>query len=60
MSTTFHLDVYKRLDRLGTVVRTTAYDGPDADVIEGTEHGEVEYALTKSEWHAGAAAAASS
>ena len=33
-----------------TLVRTTPYDGPD--VIEGAEHGEVEYALTKSEWEA--------
>jgi RimJ/RimL family protein N-acetyltransferase len=31
-----------------TLVRTTPYEG--ADVIEGAEHGEVEYALTKSEW----------
>jgi hypothetical protein len=28
-------------------VRTTPYQG--ADVIEGAEHGEVEYALTKTE-----------
>jgi RimJ/RimL family protein N-acetyltransferase len=35
-----------------TLVRTAAYDGPDADVIEGAERGEVEYALTKSEWEA--------
>jgi RimJ/RimL family protein N-acetyltransferase len=32
------------------LVRTTPYDGPDP--IEGAEHGEVEYALTKSEWEA--------
>jgi RimJ/RimL family protein N-acetyltransferase len=31
-----------------TLVRTTPYDG--ADAIEGSEHGEVEYALTKPEW----------
>ena len=31
-----------------TLVRTTPYEG--ADVIEGSEHGEVEYALTKPEW----------
>jgi len=31
-------------------VCTTAYQG--ADVIEGAEHGEVEYALTKPEWRA--------
>ncbi len=29
-------------------VRTIPYDGPD--VIEGSKHGEVEYALTKPEW----------
>jgi RimJ/RimL family protein N-acetyltransferase len=33
-----------------TLVHTTAYEGPDADVINGAEHGEVEYALTKPEW----------
>jgi RimJ/RimL family protein N-acetyltransferase len=33
-----------------TLVRTSAYEG--ADVIEGAEHGEVEYALTKPEWKA--------
>lgn len=33
-----------------TLVRTTPYDG--ADVIEGSEHGEVEYALTKAQWQA--------
>ncbi len=32
------------------LVRTTPYEGPD--VIEGSEHGEVEYALTKPEWEA--------
>ena len=31
-----------------TLVRTTSYEG--ADVIEGSEHGEVEYALTRPEW----------
>ena len=31
-----------------TLVHTTPYDGPG--IIEGSEHGEVEYALTKSEW----------
>ena len=36
-----------------TLVRTTPYEGPD--VIEGSEHGEVEYALTKPEWEARAA-----
>jgi RimJ/RimL family protein N-acetyltransferase len=29
-------------------VRTFPYEGPE--VIEGSEHGEVEYALTKTEW----------
>jgi RimJ/RimL family protein N-acetyltransferase len=44
------------LEKCGlTLVRTTAYDGPDADVIDGAEHGEVEYALTKPEWKARAA-----
>ena len=38
-----------------TLVRTTPYDGPDADVIAGVEHGEVEYALTEPEWQARAA-----
>jgi RimJ/RimL family protein N-acetyltransferase len=33
-----------------TLVRTTPYEGPE--VIEGAEHGEVEYALTKPEWEA--------
>ena len=33
-----------------TLVRTTPYEG--AEVIEGAEHGEVEYALTKPEWEA--------
>jgi RimJ/RimL family protein N-acetyltransferase len=33
-----------------TLVRTSPYEG--ADVIEGAEHGEVEYALTKPEWEA--------
>jgi RimJ/RimL family protein N-acetyltransferase len=32
------------------LIRTTAHHGPD--VIEGSEHGEVEYALTKPEWEA--------
>jgi len=31
-----------------TPVRTTPYQG--ADVIGGSEHGQVEYALTKLEW----------
>jgi RimJ/RimL family protein N-acetyltransferase len=39
------------LEKCGLVlVHTTAYEGPDADVIDGAEHGEVEYALTRSEW----------
>ncbi len=33
-----------------TLVRTTPYER--ADIIEGAEHGEVEYALTKPEWEA--------
>jgi RimJ/RimL family protein N-acetyltransferase len=44
------------LEKCGlTLVRTTAYDGPDADVVDGAEHGEVEYALTRAEWEAQAA-----
>ncbi len=39
------------LEKCGmTLVETTAYQGDD--VIEGSEHGEVEYALTKPEWEA--------
>ncbi len=49
------------LEKCGmTLVRTTRYEGSDADVIEGAKHGEVEYALTKPEWRERAAAAASS
>jgi hypothetical protein len=33
-----------------TLVRTTPYEG--TDIIEGSERGEVEYALTKPEWEA--------
>ena len=41
------------LEKCGlTLVHTTAYAGPDADIIDGAEHGEVEYALTKPEWEA--------
>jgi RimJ/RimL family protein N-acetyltransferase len=47
------------LEKCGlTLVRTTPYDG--ADTIEGSEHGEVEYALTKPEWQARTATAAAS
>jgi RimJ/RimL family protein N-acetyltransferase len=39
------------LEKAGlTLVRTFAYEGPAA--IEGSEQGEVEYALTKTEWEA--------
>lgn len=42
------------LEKCGlTLVRTTPYEG--AYLIEGAEHGEVEYALTKPAWEAGAA-----
>jgi RimJ/RimL family protein N-acetyltransferase len=34
------------------LVHTGPYHGPDADVIDGAEQGEVEYALTKPEWEA--------
>ena len=40
-----------------TLVRTVPYDGPGRDIIEGTEQGEVEYALTKPEWLARTAGA---
>jgi len=37
------------LEKCGlTLVHTVPYTGPDADAIEGSQHGEVEYALT--EW----------
>lgn len=43
------------LEKCGlTLVRTAPYAGPDADVIDGAEHGEVEYALTRPEWEASA------
>jgi hypothetical protein len=32
------------------IVLETPYEGPG--VVEGAEHGEVEYALTKPEWQA--------
>jgi hypothetical protein len=35
-----------------TLVHIVPYQGPDADVIDGAEQGEVEYALTKPEWEA--------
>jgi RimJ/RimL family protein N-acetyltransferase len=39
------------LEKCGlTLVRTTPYKGPH--VIEGAEHGQVEYAITKPEWEA--------
>lgn len=41
------------LEKCGlTLVNTVPYQGPDADVIDGVEQGELEYALTKSEWEA--------
>ena len=40
-----------------TLVHTVPYDGPGRDIIDGTEHGEVEYALTKPEWQARTASA---
>ncbi|HEY7145338.1 MAG TPA: GNAT family N-acetyltransferase [Streptosporangiaceae bacterium] len=49
------------LEKCGlTLVRTTRYDGPDADIIDGAEHGEVEYALTKAGWQARTTTAAAS
>ena len=45
------------LEKCGlTLVRTVPHRGPDADVIDGAEHCEVEYALTKPEWEASALA----
>ena len=43
-----------------SLVRTAPYEGPDAGIIEGAEHGEVEYALTRPEWQARTAGAAAS
>ena len=41
------------LEKCGlTLVHTVPYGGPDADVIDGAEQGEVEYTLTKPEWEA--------
>jgi RimJ/RimL family protein N-acetyltransferase len=40
-----------------TLARTTPYRGTGP--IEGAEHGEVEYALTKPEWEARTASATS-
>jgi RimJ/RimL family protein N-acetyltransferase len=41
------------LEKCGlTLVHTVPYEGPDADVIDGAEQGEVEYALTNPEWEA--------
>jgi RimJ/RimL family protein N-acetyltransferase len=46
---TVNLASRRVLEKCGlTLVRTTPYEG--ADIIEGAEHGEVEYALTKPEW----------
>jgi RimJ/RimL family protein N-acetyltransferase len=40
------------LEKSGLVlVRTAPYEGPD--IIDGSEHGEVEYELTRSRWEAG-------
>jgi RimJ/RimL family protein N-acetyltransferase len=41
------------LEKCGlTLAHTVPYQGPDADVIDGAEQGEVEYVLTKPEWEA--------
>jgi len=41
------------LEKCGlTLVHIVPYQGPDADVIDGAEQGEAEYALTKPEWEA--------
>jgi RimJ/RimL family protein N-acetyltransferase len=48
---TVNLASRRVLEKCGlTLVRTSPYEGPDPDVIDGAEHGEVEYALTRSEW----------
>jgi RimJ/RimL family protein N-acetyltransferase len=40
------------MEKCGLVlVRTFPWDGPDP--LEGAEQGEVEYALTRAEWHGG-------
>lgn len=39
------------LEKCGlTLVHTVPYDGPDT--IEGSEHGQVEYAITRAQWQA--------
>lgn len=39
------------LEKCGlTLVQSSPYHGPDADVIDGAEHGLVEYALTRPDW----------
>jgi RimJ/RimL family protein N-acetyltransferase len=44
------------LEKCGlTLVRATSYDGPDADIVEGAEQGEVEYELTRATWEADSA-----
>jgi RimJ/RimL family protein N-acetyltransferase len=41
------------LEKCGlALVRTFPYQGSDADVIDGVAQGEVEYALTRTEWDA--------
>jgi len=41
------------LEKCGlTLVHTVPYRGPHADVIDGADRGEVEYALTKLDWEA--------
>jgi RimJ/RimL family protein N-acetyltransferase len=41
------------LEKCGlALVHSIPYDGPDADVIDGAERGEVEYAITRAEWEA--------
>jgi RimJ/RimL family protein N-acetyltransferase len=49
------------LEKCGlTLVHTIPYKRPDADVIEGSEQGEVEYALTRHEWQERTATTAAS
>ena len=49
-----HVASRRVLEKCGlTLVRTVPYGGPDADLIDGAGQGELEYALTRTEWQAG-------
>lgn len=50
---TTHTASRRVMEKCGlTLAHTVPYEGPDADVIDGAEQGEVEYAITKPEWEA--------